>query len=280
MTVKKAKRFLGRGARMVAIIVAILWSAFPIYLVVSSSFKQISDIFAVPTKMIFAPTIENYVRLWHDWPAFFDSMLNSVIITVGATVVTIISSAMAGWVLSRYSSRSLTVSAFAMIGLRLFPPIVIILPLFPAANLVGLNDTRILIVILYASFFVSLATWIMKAVFDQIPREIEQAAACDGASFWQTLIHISGPLGIPGMIAAGVFVFIYSWNEYFFPFIFTTSNAKTAPVVLSEIMGSATGVDWGVLFAAATIQLVPIAVFIIVVQKFLIVGLTAGSVKG
>jgi len=275
-----AKRLLGRAAKTVAIIAAILWSAFPIYLVVSSSFKQIGDIFAVPTKLIFRPTIENYARLWHDWPAFFDSMVNSVIITVGATLITIVSGAMAGWVFSRYSSRSLTVSAFGMIVLRIFPPIVIILPLFPVVNLVGLNDTHILMMMLFSSFFVSLATWIMKAFFDQIPREIEQAAETDGASFRQTLVHISGPLGIPGMIAAGVFVFIYSWNEYFFPFIFTTSNAKTAPVVLSEIMGSATGVDWGVMFAAATIQLLPIAVFIVVVQRYLIAGLTAGSVKG
>jgi multiple sugar transport system permease protein len=280
MSVRKAKRLLGLGARTVAIVAAVLWSAFPIFLVVSSSFKEIGDIFAVPTKMYFKPTTENYVRLWHDWPTFFDSMVNSAIITVGATFITILSGTMAGWVYSRYSSRLLTVSAFGMIVLRLFPPIVITLPLFPLANLVGLNDTHIFIMVLYASFFVSLATWIMKAFFDQIPREIEQAAQSDGASFRQTLLHVSFPLGIPGMIAAGVFVFIYSWNEYFFPFIFTTSHAKTAPVVLSEIMGSATGVDWGVLFAAATIQLVPIAVFMVVIQKFLILGLTAGSVKG
>jgi multiple sugar transport system permease protein len=253
---------------------------FPILLLLSSSFKKPADIFAVPVKLIFEPTFASYVRLWREWPVFFDSLLNSVIVTSGATLLTIVASALAGWVLSRCAGRYVTGSAFALIVLRLLPPIVITLPLFPVANLLGLNDTRILLVLLYATFFVSLGTWIMKAFFDQIPRALEEAAANDGASLRQTLQHVSMPLGIPGMIAAGVFVFIHAWNDYLFAFIFTTSRAKTAPVVLSEIMGSATGVDWGVLFAGASLQLIPIAIFVIVVQKYLIAGLTAGSVKG
>jgi multiple sugar transport system permease protein len=187
---------------------------------------------------------------------------------------------LAGWVLSRYRSRALTTSAFAMIGLRMLPPIVITLPLFPVANWLGLNDTHILLILLYATFFVSLGTWIMKAFFDQVPRELEEAAANDGASLWQTLRHVSMPLGVPGMIAAAVFVFVFSWNEYLFAFIFTTSSAKTAPVALSEMMGATTGIDWGVVFAAASVQLVPIIIFVIVVQRYLIAGLTAGSIKG
>jgi len=88
------------------------------------------------------------------------------------------------------------------------------------------------------------------------------------------------PLAAPGMIAAGVFVLVYAWNEFLFAFIFTTTRAKTAPLLLSEMLGAVTGVDWGAVFAAATIQLVPILVFVIAVQKYLIAGLTAGSVKG
>lgn len=280
MRANSIRRRVAVVAKAVGILLAILWSAFPIFLLVSSSFKKPADIFAVPVKLVFEPTFGNYARLWRDWPVFFDSLLNSLIVTSGATLLTIVASALAGWVLSRCAGKYVTGSAFALIVLRLLPPIVITLPLFPVANLLGLNDTRILLVLLYATFFVSLGTWIMKAFFDQIPRALEEAAANDGASMRQTLQHISMPLGVPGMIAAGVFVFIHAWNDYLFAFIFTTSRAKTAPVVLSEIMGSATGVDWGVLFAGASLQLVPIAIFVIVVQKYLIAGLTAGSVKG
>lgn len=280
MRAKSMRRRAAVCGKAVVILLAILWSAFPILLVLSSSFKRTGDIFAVPVKLVFEPSLENYVRLWRDWPMFFDGLLNSLIITTGATLLTIVASALAGWVLSRCNGKFVTGSAFALIVLRLLPPIVITLPLFPVANLLGLNDTHILLVLLYATFFVSLGSWIMKAVFDQVPRELEEAAANDGASLRQTLQHISMPLAVPGMIAAGVFVFIHAWNDYLFAFIFTTSRAKTAPVVLSEIMGSATGVNWGVLFAGASIQLIPIAIFVIVVQKYLIAGLTAGSVKG
>jgi multiple sugar transport system permease protein len=267
-------------AKAVVILLAVLWSAFPIFLVVSSSFKRTSDIFAIPLKIVFEPTFENYVGLWRDWSVFFTGLVNSLFITIGATLLTIVGSALAGWVFSRCSGRYFTGSAFALIILRLIPPIVITLPLFPIANVIGLNDTHILLIALYATFFVSLSAWIMKAFFNQVPRELEEAAENDGASLYQILRHITMPLGVPGMIAAAVFVFIFSWNDYLFAFIFTTSRAKTAPVVLSEIMGSATGVDWGILFAAASIQLVPIVIFVIFLQKYLIAGLTAGSVKG
>ena len=267
-------------AKAAGILLAILWSAFPILLLLSSSIKKPVDIFAVPVKLVFDPTMDNYVRLWRDWPVFFESLLNSLIVSSGATLLTIVVSALAGWVLSRCEGRYVTGSAFALIVLRLLPPIVITLPLFPEANLLGLNDTRILLVLLYATFFISLGTWIMKTSFDQIPRTLEEAAANDGASLRQTLQHVSMPLGVPGMIAAGVFVFIHAWNDYLFAFIFTTTRAKTAPVGLSEIMGSATGVDWGVLFAGASLQLLPIAIFVILVQKYLIAGLTSGSIKG
>lgn len=267
-------------AKALGILIAILWSAFPIFLLLSSSIKKPVDIFAVPVKFVFDPTMDNYVRLWRDWPVFFESLLNSLIVTSGATLLTIAASALAGWVLSRCEGRYVTGSAFALIVLRLLPPIVITLPLFPVANLLGLNDTRIFLVLLYATFFISLGSWIMKTSFDQIPRTLEEAAANDGASLRQTLQHVSMPLGVPGMIAAGVFVFIHAWNDYLFAFIFTTTRAKTAPVVLSEIMGSATGVDWGVLFAGASLQLLPIAIFVILVQKYLIAGLTSGSIKG
>lgn len=280
MRADRLLKAFGTAGRRTALALFLVWSLFPIYLVVASSFKPSRDIFEIPPHLIFRPTLENYVRLWNDWPVFFDGLINSIIITLGATLLTVVSSALAGWVFSRYSSRFLTLSAFSMIVLRLLPPIVVTLPLFPLVNYVGLNDTHLILILLYATFFVSLGAWIMKASFDQIPRDLEEAGAVDGASFAKILLHISMPLGVPGMIAAGVFVFIFAWNEYLFAFIFTTTTAKTAPVVLSEIMGSATGVDFGVLFAAATIQLVPIVLVLILAQKHLIDGLASGAVKG
>jgi multiple sugar transport system permease protein len=274
-------RMLGALGRHFALAMVILWSAFPIYLVVSSSLKASRDIFAIPPKIFaFSPTLDNYVRLFNEWPQFFQALGNSLIITACATALTVIVCSLAGYVYSRHRGMLLTGSAFFMIIIRLFPPIVITLPLFPWINAVRLNDTHIILIVLYASFYVSLGTWIMKAFFDQIPRELDEAATMDGASPLQALVRILLPLGAPGMVATAVFVTVFAWNEFLFAFIFSSTNARTAPMTLSEMMGSVTGVDWGVLFAAASLHLVPVAIFVVAMQRYLIAGLTAGSVKG
>jgi len=268
------------GIRLVLLALVVTWSAFPIALVVLASFKPAKMIFDIPPRLFFMPTLENYRSLLQAWPEFFPRLLNSLIITVGTTALTVIASSLAGYVYARYRGGLLTASAFFMVVIRMLPPIVITLPLFPVANWLGVMDTYSVLIALYATFFVSLGTWIMKTFVDQIPVELEEAAFVDGASLGQTLRRVILPLTVPGMIASGVFVLVYAWNEFLFAFIFTTTRAKTAPLLLSEMLGAVTGVDWGAVFAAATIQLVPILVFVIAVQKYLIAGLTAGSVKG
>lgn len=270
---------LGPG-RWLAIGLGILWSAFPIYMVVSSSFKTHRDIFAIPPKFLFQPTFENYVRLFREWPQFFDAVANSLIITAGATVLTAFASLLAGYAYSRYSSRVLTGSAFFMVLVRMLPPIVVTIPLFPAISYLDLTDTHAFLIVLYAAFFVSLATWILKTFIDEIPRELEEAAEIEGARLWQRLTKVILPLSVHGLVAACVFVVVFAWNEYTFALIFTANRAKTAPLIISEIAGALEGVEWGVLFAAATIQLVPILVFVLLVQKFIVTGLTAGALKG
>lgn len=270
---------IGLG-RCVLIGLGVAWSAFPIFMVVSSSFKSHRDIFSVPLKLVFTPTLDNYVMLFRDWPQFAGAVVNSIIITAGATVLTAITSLLAGYAYSRFSSRLLTSSAFFMILVRMLPPIVVTIPLFPVVNYLRLTDTHAILILLYAAFFVSLATWILKTFIDQIPRELEEAAEVEGAKLWQRMLKVVLPLSIHGMVAACVFVVVFAWNEYVFALIFTAKHAKTAPIVLSEISGALEGVEWGVLFAGATIQLLPILIFVLVVQKFIVAGLTAGAVKG
>ena len=266
--------------RGLALIAIAFWSAFPIALVVLSSFKPARDIFVFPPTWAFAPTFANYAGLWLRWPDFFRTLGNSLIVTLGATALAVIVSAMAGYVYSRKRNPYLAGSAFFMIFVRLFPPIVVTLPLFPLVNALRLNDTHLILVILYATFFVSMGTMILKAFVDQIPRELDEAAMVDGAGVWSVFWRVILPLSAQGMIAVGVFVFVYAWNEFLFAFIFTTSAAKTAPLVLSEMTGAVDGVEWGVLFAATTVQLVPVLIFVLLAQKYLIAGLTAGATKG
>jgi len=275
------ERYATLAARVFVLGIGVIWSAFPIFMVVSSSFKTQLDIFAYPPKfLVFSPTLENYSTLFRAWPQFASGLWSSLIVTVGATALTAVVSLMAGYAYSRYQSRWLTLSAFSMILLRMLPPVVVTIPLFPVVNQFRLNDTHVLLILLYAAFFVSLSTWILKTFIDQIPRELEEAAEVEGASLLQRLMKIILPLSVHGMVAACVFVVVFAWNEYMFALIFTSSEAKTAPLVLAEITGTLEGVQWGVLFAAATVQLAPILVFVLLVQKYIVIGLTAGAVKG
>lgn len=279
-SLRRLRRWLVHALRMLALAAVLLWSGFPILLVVVSSLRPPRDIFGGGGGLLSSLTTRNYVNLWQRWPDFFDNLVNSLVVALSATALTLVLSFLAGYVYSRRDGRVLTASAFFMILVRLLPPIVITLPLFPAVNWLLLNDTRTVLVILYCAFFLSLGTWIMKAFIDQLPRELEEAAAIDGASLWQTLRLIVLPLSYAGLIATSVFIMVFAWNDFLFAFIFTAVDAKTAPLVISEMVGAIDGVDWGILFAAATLQLLPILAFVILVQKYLIAGLTAGTVKG
>ena len=278
--VRRARRWALGAGRMLALAAVVVWSAFPIALIVLGSLRLPREIFSEKNLFVFTPTLLNYANLWKRWPDFFHNLSNSLLIALGATALTLVISFLAGHVYARRQSRLLTASAFFMILVRLLPPIVLTLPLFPAVNWLMLNDTRTVLVLLYCAFFLSLGTWIMKAFIDQLPIELEEAAAIDGSSLWQTLWHIVLPLSHAGLIATSVFIMVFAWNDFLFAFIFTAVDAKTAPLVLSEMVGAIDGVDWGILFAAATLQLLPILVFVLLVQKYLIAGLSAGASKG
>jgi multiple sugar transport system permease protein len=256
------------------------WSLVPIGLIVMSSFKSDRDIFSVAARFTFEPTLANYAMLWSRWGDFFTGLWNSFLVTTGATVLAVTVSLLAGFAYSRHASRTLQASAFFLIFIRLIPPIVITLPLFPVVNWLKLNDTHLILILLYATFFVSLGTIVMRTFIDQIPRELDESAMIDGASQFQIIRRVIFPLAAQGMLAVAVFVIVYAWNEFLFAFIFTTTRAKTAPLVVAEMIGAVEGVEWGVLFAASAIQLLPVLVFVILMQKHLVAGLTAGAVKG
>lgn len=273
------KILIGAG-KAVAAAAILLWSLFPILFIVVSSLKPGQDIFAVPPKFLFEPTLRHYVELWRAWGGFFDGVRNSLIITVGATLLAVAASACAGYVYARHPGRLLNSTVAALIVVRLIPPIVVTLPLFPIVNALRLNDTHLILILLYATFFVSLGTVLMRTFIAQIPRELDEAAEIDGAGRLKILIRVIAPLAMPGVLAVAIFIIVFSWNEFLFAFIFTGTNAKTAPLVISEMLGSIDGVDWGILFAAATVQLAPVLLFVMVMNRYLVAGLTAGSTKG
>lgn len=275
-----SRRLLVGAAKLVAVAALLTWSLVPIAFIVISSLKPGQDIFAVPTVYLFEPTLEHYSALWRRWGQFFQGLVNSAVVTAGATAIAVIASTCAGYVYSRNSSRFHDASVMFLILVRLIPPIVVTLPLFPLVNMMGLNDTHLVLMVLYATFFVSLGTVLMRTFIDQIPRELDEAAQIDGAGRLTILRRVIVPLAAPGILAVAVFVVVFAWNEFLFAFIFTATRAKTAPLVISEMIGSMDGVDWGILFAASTVQLAPVLLFVVLMNRYLVAGLTAGATKG
>lgn len=278
MMYQKTKSFfLFRWSMMILIV---LFAAFPVFFVLISSFKHPMEIFQYPPKFFFTPTLENYSSLGSDWPIFFKSMWQSVLAAFGSSLITILLTMPAGYALSRSKSRIINGSAFFMLAVRMYPPIVLTVPLFPIFSRLGLVDTYWVLLILYSTFFISLSSWLMKTYMDDVPVELEEAARIDGANPWQVVTRIVLPLSIHGIIATFVFVTIFAWKEYTIGFIFTGTKIRTAPLVLSEMLSPVTGVSWGPLFAAVTLQLLPIIVFIWFVQSYLVKGMRSGAVKG
>lgn len=274
------RRLFRAGGKAVLIGMIVIWSIFPVAYIVLNSFKLPRDIFAFPPVWLFNPTFGNYEDLAASYPKFFHFVGNSALISVAATLLSVFTAACAGYVYSRFRGTALAASAFYLIAVRLLPPLVITIPLFPWVNQLGLADSHLILILLYATFWVPLNVLLMKEFIDQIPKDLDESAIMDGATEAQVLRYVIAPLSTQGMVACAVFVFVFSWNEFLYAFIFTIQNAKTTPLILSEIMDSVTGTNFGVLFSAATLQLMPVVIVVLVLQRFLVSGLTAGAVKG
>jgi multiple sugar transport system permease protein len=276
----RASRLLAVTGKAVAVGAILVWSLFPIAFIALSSLKPGQDIFAVPPRLVFEPTLKHYVELWRAWGGFFAGLANSTIVTAGATALAVVTSTIAGYAFARHGGRWMKAGMAGLVAVRLIPPIVVTLPLFPIVNALRLNDTHLVLIVLYATFFVSLGTVLMRTFIEQIPRELDEAAEIDGAGRAAILWRIIVPLAAPGILAVSVFVAVFAWNEFLFAFVFTATRAKTAPLVISEMIGSIDGVDWGILFAASTVQLLPVLLFVVFMNRHLVAGLTAGATKG
>ena len=265
----------------IILLAIVFWSIVPIYIVIMSAFKVPRDIFGWPPTL-FPPqiTLENFTRLIQDRPDFMRALLNSAIITILTVVLTQVVCLPAAYAFSRFRSKLMQHSSAFIIGVRMFPPIIITIPLFPILSQLNLTDKHLTLVILYTAFQVTITTWIMKAYIDSVPYEIEEAAFVDGATVWQVFTRILIPLARPVIVATSILAGTGVWNDFQFGFLFTSTQARTAPVLIGDMVGSLTGVAWGNVFAASVLQFVPALIFLWVIQNQLIRGMTSGSVKG
>ncbi len=266
--------------RYVLLAVCLIWACFPTLFMVISSFKPPGEIWAYPPKLFTTPTLENYELLIEQHPEYGKALWNSLATTVLAVLATLVVAIGAAYVFSRMRMAWLKVPAAFLLTIRMFPPIIVIIPLFPIFSSLGLMDTMAPIVIAGVAFSTSIAIMLLKSFIDSIPPELEEAAMIDGCSRLGAFLRITLRLIAPGLAAIVAFVGISMWNEYLIPLVFTSSNARTAPVSIAIAMAAPDGLSWGVLLSMATIHLAPMVLLVLVLHEPLVKGMTVGAVKG
>jgi multiple sugar transport system permease protein len=272
----------GRTLRYGLAALAVLAALLPVYWMMTISFKSEVDQFAVPPKWL-----SFYVTLAHYHDAFVERsfgqyLVTSAIVAVLSTACALVLGTLAAYGLARFRlpHRLNTRLALWILSTRMFPPIVTAVPLFLLMSDLRLLDTVASLVIVYTAFNLPFVVWMMRGFFSEIPRDLEEAARVDGDSRLGALRRVILPLVTPGLAATAVFCLIISWNEFLFALTLTqTDAAMTLPV---GIAGRVTQyeIEWGVMSAAGMVAMIPILVFALAVQRYLVRGLSLGAVKG
>lgn len=274
--VKRRKHIKKIGLIVLVAVIFVIFM-FPLYIVITSSIKPDIDIFSRPPKWIFKPTGDHYLSLF-TLRRFHTNVLNSTIVALGSTILSIIVGSLAAHALSRLKFKAMKDIAFWILSIRMFPPIAVVIPYYILLRKTGLLDTPIALIIVYSTFNIPLTVWLMRGFFKEIPQEMEEAALVDGCNYFSSFFRIALPLAAPGIVVSAVFCFIFSWNEFLFAFMLTSSKTMTATVA---VMGfwSTEAIEWGRIMAGCVVVMIPIIIFTFFSQKFLIKGLTLGSIK-
>jgi ABC-type glycerol-3-phosphate transport system permease component len=270
---------IARGARFGLLVVIALVVNVPIITMVLNSLQTNDDLMVATSVLPQHPTLTNYAtRLGQtDFPAYFK---NSVIVGGISTAVSIIIAALAGYALARYQGRWLSAYGTFILLLQMFPIILALIPLFLIFKSLSLNGTYWSAVLIYISAQLPFATWLYRGFFTAIPRELEEAAWIDGCSRFQGFARIVLPISTPGVAAVAIFSFLLVWNDFLIANIFLNQqNLMTIPVGIQMYIQQYSSA-WASLMTAATVAMVPVLLFLVFVQKYMVQGMTAGAVRG
>ncbi len=252
-------------------------SVLPFLWVVLTAFKDRITAFSVPPTWIFKPSIESFVTLI-TFRRMHKFLLNSAIISVSATVLSVGIGTFAAYALARFRFGGRDDVAFWILTNRMLPPVAVIIPMFMIFQTVHLLDTHIGLIILYTGMQLPFVVWMLRGYFEDIPRALEEAAWVDGDSWLAAFRKITLPLVTPAITATAIFVMILSWNEYAFALFITGPNSKTLPPSVVTFMVERS-VEWNQLGAACIFIALPILIFVLFVQRYFVRGLTMGMMR-
>lgn len=275
---RKSARYRGRRILIYSAVLFLLFIAlFPFLWLVFFSLKTGDNAFQMPPQLIFTPTLRNYTRVLES--NFLKAFSNSAVVSIGTTLISLVLGVPAAYALSRAKFKSERLISLWALTTRMAPPIAFGIPFFLIYKRLDMIDTKRGLVIVYLTFNISLVIWMMRTFFDGLSVTLEEAAYVDGAGILETFLKVTLPLAAPGLAATAIFCFLLSWNDFFYALILTRREAVTAPVAIANFTQYESW-DWGRISAGGTFIILPVVIFSLAVNKYLVRGLTAGAIKG
>lgn len=272
----------------------VLWTLAPVYWMIVTSISPGKDLLTpVPHWIPQDPTLVRYQGIFSSGQvallsgttnspgmAILQGVLHSLFVAVATTLLCLFFGQLAAYAMSRLQFRGKRALMLSLIAAQMLPAIALVIPLFFIVRTLGLVDTPLALVLTYSGFTIPYVVWVMTGYLDGIPFELEEAALLDGCSRLQTMVFVTLPLAVPGLVAVGIFSFLIAWNEFLYALTFTyTSASKTLTVVISEF-STQFGLDYGMVATGGVIASVPPVVLALFFQRYIVSGLSAGAVKG
>lgn len=273
----RLRKRLGRALTYLALIVVSFLSLAPILYLLITSFKEPELTFAIPPVWNFTPTLVNYEEVLGS-ANFGKYFLNSLMIALSTTLIALALGTLAAYGFSRFRFRGAFWLRIGTLVPQMLPPIIIVVPLYVLFSALDWIDTQQALVVSYLTFTIPLSVWMMIGFFNDVPVELEEAAMIDGCSRFHALLRISLPLVAPGMAATAILGFLYCWNEFLYAVILTGRESRTLPVIITSFMTNRS-VLWGRIAASGSLVLIPVLVFALLAQRYLVRGLARGAVK-
>ncbi|MDL2398183.1 carbohydrate ABC transporter permease [Rhizobium mayense] len=292
MLSRNTKRIGGKIGLTLAVVLLLIWSLGPIYWSIVTSLTPPTDLVSAKPHIWPAHlTFEHYAKLLGSssvsqgnevqsvWPQFSQALINSVITSVGATILTVVIAAFSAYAFVRLRFPGRDAIFVVVVATLAIPAYTVMIPLYRIMIAIKLVDTYLGVTLIYVSAFLPLALWLMRSVYQAMPLSLEEAAWLDGAGKVYTLVRIVMPLAAPGLIAAAIITFLNAWGQFLVPLVFSPTLATKPLTVLIPEFVSRNYVDYGLINAAGIVAIVPPVLVVLFLNRFLVSGLMAGATK-
>lgn len=273
----RVRRRISRLLAYCIAVVAVLVTLFPVFWIFGISIKTQRDAFAMPPVWVFKPIWANYVKIWQT-AGFAEAFRNSIIVTILGVIIALLVAIPAAYALNRMPFRGKGGFSIWLLLAYMLPEFLFIIPMYVLYQRLNLYDTQIGLALVYQVFLLPFSIWLLRGFFHDVPVELEDAARIDGCSRFQTLRAIYVPLTAPGIAATAILSAIWVWNELTIALALTFESAKTVTVAAAGFRGYAS-INWGAMSAASIVSILPMFIFAIIAQRYIVEGLTLGAVK-